>query len=82
MLKFTAKFYDATTGKLLDEAKVNGQPIRSGERIPNVGPVALAVVTKVEPDSPRRSRSAGLLQKVWVRDYYRTEEWESRSPGK
>ena len=73
MLRFTAKFYDEKTGRLLEEVTVNGEPIHSGERIPNVSDVALALVTRVDPEQPApRGRGGRLFQKVWVRDWFGT----------
>jgi hypothetical protein len=71
MLRFTAKFYDEATGRLLEEVTVNGEPIHKNERIPNVANVALAIVTRVEPQRPARvGRGRSLMQKVWVRDWF------------
>ena len=73
--KFKAKFYDEETGDLLEEVVVRGSPIRTGERIPNVAHVPLALVTRVEPEQPAAiGRSRSLVQKVWVRDWYRERE--------
>lgn len=70
MLKFKAKFYDAETDRLLEEVTVNGEPIHAGERIPNVANVALAVVTRVEPERPKPEKRGKFVQKVWVRDWF------------
>ena len=73
--KFTAKFYDEKTGELLEEVVVKGTPIRAGERIPNVANVALALVTRVEPEQPAPvGRQKSPVQKVWVRDWFKTSE--------
>jgi len=69
--KFTAKFYDEKTGRLLEEVAVKGVPIRTGERIPNVASLALALVTRVEPKEPAPvGRKKTPMQKVWVRDWF------------
>jgi len=70
MLKFKAKFYDAKTDRLLEEVTVNGDPIHAGERIPNVANVALALVTRVEPERPKAKTRGTFVQKVWVRDWF------------
>jgi hypothetical protein len=72
VIKFTAKFYDEETGQLLEQVTVNGEPIQPGERIPNVAQLALAVVTRVDPKRPLPApRGRSLVQKVWVRDWYK-----------